>query len=186
MRVTHDYPIAAARAFAGLAAPASFNFVYVSSEGYVPAPISPPRLTVLCSADPAEKAYALYCRIKGRTETHLLALPTSNTSLAPLCVYNVRPGWVDPSASGGFHRPRGLAMRLLTDVLVAPVMRATMPNMVSPTADLARVLLDLALGDGQPLQTRPGIEAGGRTVRGSAIRRWHEIWGAGQQTHAEL
>jgi len=35
IRITHDYPIAAAKAFSSLSNTRKFNFVYVSGEGYV-------------------------------------------------------------------------------------------------------------------------------------------------------
>jgi hypothetical protein len=49
-------------------------------------------------------------------------------------------------------------------------MRRFIPSNVAPTGELAKVLLDLAIGDGMPLEGE-GIGDGGRTIRNTAIRR---------------
>jgi len=48
--------------------------------------------------------------------------------------------------------------------------RTLTPSHTSPTGLLSQVLVDLATGDGQPL-SGDGIEANGRTLRNTAIRR---------------
>ncbi|KZT20106.1 hypothetical protein NEOLEDRAFT_1101321 [Neolentinus lepideus HHB14362 ss-1] len=146
IRITYDYPMAAAKSFASLSTSGHFNFVYVSGEG----------------ADPSEKTFTLFGKIKGRAEKHLLALP------APLRVYNVRPGYVTPPNPA---RPRSAAAKILVDCLLGPVFKALAPGSVSPTSELSRVLVDLATGDGAPLKEGLGVEAGGRTLRSSGIRR---------------
>ncbi|KAJ6609354.1 hypothetical protein B0H10DRAFT_2166342 [Mycena sp. CBHHK59/15] len=139
IRITHDYPLAAAKAFSSLSGSGKFNFVYVSGEG----------------ADPTEKTFTLFGKIKGRVEVALLALPSSSPYTG-LRVFNVRPGY------------------RLVDTIVAPLLRNLMPSQVSPTDVLAKVLVDLATGDGSPLPPGSGIEAEGRTVQSIGIRRFAE------------
>jgi len=157
IRITHDYPLAAAKSFSTLSNSGKFNFVYVSGEG----------------ADPTEKTFTFFGKIKGRAEAALLALP-STPAYAALRVYNVRPGYVDPHEH---HRPRTAIKKLLVDQALAPVLRQLMPSQVSPTGTLSRVLVDLATGDGNALQAEKGsgIEDGGRTVRSLGIRRLGEL-----------
>jgi hypothetical protein len=44
------------------------------------------------------------------------------------------------------------------------------PSLAIPSDKCGEYLVKLALGDGEPLKESPGIEAGGRTVRNTAIR----------------
>lgn len=124
------------------------------------------------SADPTEKTFTLFGKIKGRTEAALLALP-STPAYSALRIYNVRPGYVDPPEH---HRPRS-AVKKAVEFVVAPTLRFLLPSQVSPTGVLSKVLLDLATGDGNVLQggKGSGIEADGRTVRSVAIRRLGEL-----------
>ncbi len=50
-----------------------------------------------------------------------------------------------------------------------PVFRGLVPSMISPTRDLAKVLTDLAMGDGAPLQGK-GVDGEGRTVSNVGMR----------------
>ena len=138
------------------------------------------RLLKLPSADPDERAWTLYGNIKGRTERTLIELPHKSPELGALCVFNVRPGAVDPPVR---HKPELLIKRL-----VIPLVRTFLPSQTSPTPELSRVLVDLALGDGKPLRDAPGIEAGGRTVRSKAIRtaQWESIYHSQQLKHEDL
>ncbi|KAH0559018.1 hypothetical protein GP486_004371 [Trichoglossum hirsutum] len=150
IRITYDFPMAAARAFATLSKPGGhFNFVYVSGEG----------------ADTTEKTFTFFGRIKGRAERDLLSLPTSDPSLSSLRIFNVRPGYVEPSPLRGRSFPYKVA-----DCTLLPVMRRLSPGRVTPGGVLAKVLTDLATGDGEPL-TGSGVEAEGRTLRSPGIRR---------------
>src|SRR5580704_14065695 len=139
IRITHDFPLAAAQAFAALPPPGGrFNFVYVSGEGY--SPRKPPLhgyrwLTQPRRADQTEKTPMLFGRIKGRTERALLALPASNLSLTSLRIYNVRPGYVYPAAEDR-HRPFALK---IADLALAPIMMRLLPGQMSPTGVLAKV-----------------------------------------------
>ncbi|KAJ6475949.1 hypothetical protein C8R47DRAFT_1052224 [Mycena vitilis] len=144
--ITHDFPIAAAKAFADLSTTGRFNFVHISGKG-------------------AESNTSLYGRTKARAEKSLLSL-----SLEPLYsalrVLNVRPAYVDNAE----YQPRPGMVRKVVYYGLAPVLRKLAPGLVTPTPLLARVCVDLAVGDGKPLEGAD-LEAGGRTVLPNAIKR---------------
>ncbi|SMR43630.1 unnamed protein product [Zymoseptoria tritici ST99CH_3D1] len=146
--ITVDYPLAAAKTFAGLGE--KMNFVHVSGEG----------------ANMSGTGPFMFGRVKGRAETALLEEQKSSHSLR---VYNVRPATIAPQ--GKYTADRDLSMQ---DRVVAPVAWAldkVWKNAVIPADKLAAVLVDLALSDGEPLPAGGGIEAEGRLVRNSAVRR---------------
>ncbi|KAF5361784.1 hypothetical protein D9756_002536 [Leucocoprinus leucothites] len=149
VQITHDYPLAAAKAFSSLSESGKFNFVYVSGEG----------------ADMTEKTFMLFGKIKGRAEKALLSLP-SQPVYSALCPFNVRPAHVIPPQH---HRPHSLGFKIVESTL-APLLKTFSPGHTSPTGPLAAVLVDLATGDGKPL-SGDGIEAEGRTLRNTAVRR---------------
>ena len=104
-----------------------------------------------------------------------------------LRVYNARPGGIDSGAeasqkvvhqlthtndggTGGQTR-LGLAMRV-GEATLLPVLRSGVyKGMHSPTGELARALVELAVGEGEPLDVR-GVEAEGRTLPNIALRRF--------------
>jgi hypothetical protein len=156
-KITYDYPTAAARAFASLTPPsAPFKFIYVSGEG---ATTKPSILT------------AHFGVIKGRAEAALLALP-KDSSYVNLRPFSVRPGGVDPSTQPEIHRyiqeSSGLAG--IASKVLLPVLRVGVPSMISPTKDLAKVLTDLAMGDGEPLSGK-GVNDEGRILANVGLRR---------------
>jgi len=115
-------------------------------------------------ADQTEKAWSLFARIKGRAEKDLITLQSSYPGR--LNIYNVRPGAVTPSQPGR----RNLAFKVLEAVLV-PTFKVVAPGMVSPVGELAKVLHDLAVGDGKALPEKGvGIEDKGRLVRSAGVR----------------
>jgi len=114
-------------------------------------------------ADQTEKAWSLFARIKGRAEKDLITLQSSYPGR--LNIYNVRPGAVTPSQPGR----RNLAFKALEAVLV-PTFKVIAPGMVSPVGELAKVLHDLAVGDGKALEKGVGIEDQGRLVRSAGVR----------------
>nr|GAT57396.1 ARM repeat-containing protein [Mycena chlorophos] len=134
LRITYDFPMAAAKAFGGLAE--KFNFVYVSGEG----------------ADPEEKSSILFAKTKGKTEKDLRALPSEYPALR---IFNVRPGYVRPSPA---QRPELSFSGRLLHGTVGSVMSAAMPSRVSPSDVLAKVLVELATGKGEPLEPGVGVE----------------------------
>ncbi|KAJ7438924.1 hypothetical protein B0H11DRAFT_2293623 [Mycena galericulata] len=102
---------------------------------------------------------------KARTEKALLEL--SLTALySSLRIFNVRPGYVDPPE---YHSRPGLGRKIVYHGL-APVLRKIAPGQVTPTGLLSRVCLDLAVGDGRPLDG-DDVLTGGRTLLPAAIRR---------------
>ncbi|RAK94986.1 putative nucleoside-diphosphate-sugar epimerases [Aspergillus ibericus CBS 121593] len=156
VKITVDYPLAAAKAFSTLSD--SFNFVYVSGEG---ATQSPGLLT------------PFFGRVKGECEQALIGLSSQYPSLKP---YSVRPAMVDPTYDPQVQQPylqrpdqSTLAKKMLRGVL-GPALRGAYPSAVSPTQYLGRFLTDLASGDGKPLQGE-GVTGEGRIISNKAFRR---------------
>jgi nucleoside-diphosphate-sugar epimerase len=156
IKITKDYALEAAIAFSSLSD--NFKFVYVSGEG---ATVKPGMFT------------PLYGRVKGETEAALLEMGKKTPSLK---VFSLRPGVVDP-----YEQPEvveALAAKLKArplwhrtgDRVLLPAFRAAYKNMVSPTKDLGRVLTELAMGNGEPLEGK-GIEGEGRTITNAGFRR---------------
>lgn len=150
--LTHDWPLEAAKAFGGAKDPTGkrFKFVYVSGEG----------------ADQTEKARAMFGRIKGRAEKDLLAL-ADDTHLS---VYNLRPAAIDGSASAS-QPERARSMQDSISAWLFPVIKTVAPKWHTPVDSLAKVAIDLAVGNGEPIKQDAGVEADGRTLRNVAIRR---------------
>jgi nucleoside-diphosphate-sugar epimerase len=156
VKLTKDYTLEAAKAFSGLSD--NFKFVYVSGEG---ATLKPGMFT------------PLFGRVKGETEAALLEMGKKTPSLK---VFSLRPGAVDPSAHPEVLK--AVAAKLnqrpmwhkVGNRVLTPALRACYPDFVSPTKDLGRVLTDLAVGDGEPLEGR-GIEGEGRTITNVGMRR---------------
>ncbi|KAL9107097.1 MAG: hypothetical protein Q9227_007963 [Pyrenula ochraceoflavens] len=153
IKITRDWPLAAAKAFEKL--PSDDNtlkFIYVSGEG---ATTTPSQLT------------PLFGRIKGQAEAALLSLSKTSPTIR---AYSVRPGYVDPQQHPEIHplvmgRRTGLMMRF-ADTAVAPIWR----RVAKGQKELGKVLTELAMREnGGPLEG-VGIEGEGRTVRNSALR----------------
>ncbi|KAJ7459075.1 hypothetical protein B0H11DRAFT_2060327 [Mycena galericulata] len=153
IRITCDYPVAAAKVFSTLSDRGYFNFVHISGEG----------------ADPTEQAWTLYGRIKGRTELALSTL-ASTPPYTTLRVFNVRPGMVDPQSLED-RSPQMKLQKKMGHMFVGPFLRVLTPSLVSPTDTLAKVLIELAAGDGNPIAPGVGVEDDGRTLRSVGIRR---------------
>jgi len=149
--ITFDYPLAAAKAFAPLSDP--FKFVYVSGEG---ATTEPSRFTMLFGV------------VKGRAESSLLSLSQTPpyTTLKP---FSVRPNAIDPSGHPAIlpFIPNQSAIRTQ---FLTPLIKRLVPGAHSPTPQLAKVLVDLAMGDGQELKGE-GISGNGRTLSNKAMKR---------------
>ena len=159
VKITYDYPVAAARAFAQLAertdgdgagsgsgsGSGKLNFVYVSGEG---ATHTPGRFT------------QLFARVKGQAELALMGLTKEEGYEGKLRTVMARPGGVDgskqPEIWGPVMQRRGWLYRAGTGPMLA-VLRATYKNMMSPTESLGRVLVELAMGEG---------DVGGKGVEG--------------------
>ncbi|KAH8433773.1 putative nucleoside-diphosphate-sugar epimerases [Aspergillus melleus] len=155
VKITLDYPLAAAKAFAGLSE--KFNFVYVSGDG---ATQNPGFLT------------PYFGSIKGKCESALIELSKTHPSLKP---YSVRPAYVDPAHDPQvwkhiLQRPDHTAGKTLLRNVMGPPLRALWSNKVSPTKELGGYLTRLASGDGRPLSGE-GVSGGGWIVSNDAFRR---------------
>lgn len=108
-------------------------------------------------------------RIKGVTESSLLAWHKSHPSFLP---YSARPGGVDPSRNPEIQPfiPALKPLMRAASVVLLPPMRVLYPSMVSPTRELGKVLVELAMGEGKPLKGK-GVEGEGRTLANVALRR---------------
>ncbi|RDW72802.1 hypothetical protein BP6252_06709 [Coleophoma cylindrospora] len=157
VKITHDYPLAAARAFTSLPDPPKpFKFVYVSGEG---ATTSPGMFT------------QYFGRIKGRAEAALLAL-SKDSSYTNLRVFSVRPGGVDPTSHPEIlsYIPQRQGALKVADKVLLPILHVVGPGILTPTKDLGRVLTDLAMGNGEALDGK-GVEDEGRTLSNAGLRR---------------
>ena len=169
VKVTYDYPIAAAKAFASLATgddgsgsgsgSGKLNFVYVSGEGVSH---NPGRFT------------QLYSRVKGQAELALMGLAKEKEYEGKLRMVMARPGGVDgtnqPEIWGPILERRGALYRAWFKPMLV-VVRATYKNMMSPTESLGRVLVELAMGEAQV--DGKGVEefGEGRVVSNIGLRR---------------
>ena len=114
-----------------------FKFIYVSGEGATP---TPSRFT------------PLYGRVKGETETALLELARQPDMRHKLSVYCVRPAAVDGTNQPWLwkevlkhHRTAFQSFYLRT--LIGPIRYLGKASWVSPTEELGRVLVDMALDE---------------------------------------
>jgi len=150
--LTHDWPLAAAKAMADLPEQGEkFKFIYISGEG----------------ADPTEKSSQMFGRIKGRAEKNLLAVATAKPALS---VYNLRPGVIDPMGDDPRNKPFSI-MGDLPMKIFGPIFKLVYPSLHTPTKSLAEISHRLAVGDGEHLAEGKGVEAEGWTLRNTAIRR---------------
>lgn len=147
--ITHDYPLAAAKAFGTLHPDAPFTFVYVSGEG---ATQTPGMFT------------PFYGKVKGQAEKTLLALQKDNPNVK---VYNVRPGAVDWTKHPEIH-PFRPPLPLWRTALMPVV--GLYKSLMTPTRELGKILTDLAMSTGEPLDGKD-ILGEGRIVPNAAIRR---------------
>lgn len=106
----------------------------------------------------------IFGKVKGQTEQSLFEFQKNTPNLN---VYNVRPGAVDWRHHPEIHAfMPGQAMykRMLIPVL------ATYKGMMTPTRELSRILTELVMSKGEPLQGKDvGME--GTLVPNAAIRR---------------
>jgi hypothetical protein len=108
-------------------------------------------------------------KIKGQAELDLLALAKTMPSLK---AYSVRPGMVDSInhsevIQATADKKHSVAYKALVAVIAAPI-RTLLPSQVSPTRELGKFLVDLALSDGSTLSGKD-IEDG-RIISNKAIR----------------
>ncbi|KAK5165859.1 uncharacterized protein LTR77_008782 [Saxophila tyrrhenica] len=130
-KITVDYPVAAAKAFAGLPKKGSFKFVYMSGEG----------------ADMDGKSSFMFGRVKGKAEKALLGL---GEEMQGLKVFNVRPATINPERR--YLQERKPTMQDRTSTLLGGVFERFWKSFVIPTPKLAKVCLDLATGDAKTMR----------------------------------
>lgn len=142
-QITYQYPIAAAKAFAGLSP--QFNFVHVSGEGVTR---TPSRFT------------QLFAKVKGEAEASLLSLLSTYPSLR---VYNVRPAFIDDTQGPKLREapPKQFSYRVAD--AMAPLVRALYPSGISPTGKLAEVLVDLVEEKRTAAKTKEALSGKGVT-----------------------
>ncbi|KAF4877958.1 Botcinic acid biosynthesis cluster B protein 16 [Colletotrichum siamense] len=163
VKITNDYPLAAAAAFSKIQSTVDkpFRFVYVSSGG---ATATPGLFT------------PYYGVVKGEAEVALAKLRTSKFN-----VESVRPMGVDPSnheAIKPYIPDPGFTYHAMSAVLV-PIMRSALRRQHTPTEHLGPFLVDLACGkhDKQLGADGDGITTinGSRILDNWAFRRLHGL-----------
>lgn len=147
-KITHDYPVAAARAFAGLGE--SFTFVYMSGEG----------------AEMDKNGGMMFERIKGKAERSLLNL---QEELPSLNVYNIRPAGINPEGNYLAERPASWIDKGIG--LTGNVLEKVYKPLVISTENLGKACVKLATSGGGPWPAAKGVEENGRLIRNVALRR---------------
>jgi hypothetical protein len=110
-------------------------------------------------------------RIKGQAELDLKALAETTPSLRQFSLrlggvdYNNHPEVIAAMAS----KNETLSMRLMRQ-LALPPLRALAPDMLTPTAEIGKFMVDLALSEGEPF-AGANVEGDGRIINNKAIRR---------------
>ncbi|KAF8522569.1 hypothetical protein BU17DRAFT_64265 [Hysterangium stoloniferum] len=153
VKITHDYAIEGARAFATLNE--SFKFIYVSGEG----------------ADPSGRTSTLFGKVKGQTEKDLHNLQVTFPTLR---TFAVRPGLIDPEGDHLKDRSR-TTLEVTMQTFVAPILRRFGKGSIIGTRPLAKALVDLVMGDGNPFPPGPGVEADGKTLSCSVLRKLSRV-----------
>jgi hypothetical protein len=148
--ITHDYPLAAAKAFSTLHPNSPFTFVYVSGEGatHTPGTFTP-----------------IFGRVKGQTETALFDFAQQNPMFK---VYNVRAGGVDWTNHPEIH-PFIPKQAMYKKVLISP-MNLVYKNMMIPTQPMGKVMMELAMSKGEPVQGSD-VSMDGTLISNIALRR---------------
>jgi hypothetical protein len=192
VRITRDYALEAAKAFSTLresatsasshetkaaggapsidgqddaveAAARKFKFIYISGEG---ATLTPKWYT------------PRFGRVKGETEQALLSLSQQARHSGTLAVYSARPAGVDALKQPWVWDPvmaekRTSFQRTWLSLLLPPI-ALLWPSQHTPTAELGKVLVEMAVDPSrEPFDPRDsGISGEGRTVGNVALRRF--------------
>ncbi|KAL1595878.1 hypothetical protein SLS60_009568 [Paraconiothyrium brasiliense] len=148
--ITHEYPLAAAQAFAKLHPNSPFTFVFVSAEG---ATQNPGMFT------------AMYSRVKGQVEKSMFDFYKATPNFK---LYTVRPAGVDWRDHPEIHSfiP---SQPLWKKTLLAPLDVLYKP-MITPTKPMGRIYTELAMSKGEPLEGKD-IQMEGRVLPNTAFRR---------------
>jgi hypothetical protein len=148
--ITHDMPLAAAKAFSSLHPDSPFTFVHVSGEG---------------ATDTPGMFTPLFGKVKGEAEASLLEFHKTRPNFCPIVV---RPAAVDWRAHPEIHP--FIPQKPWYQKVVIPVIEVGWKSMHTPTRELGKILTELAMSAGQPVQG-PDVLASGRIVPNVAIRR---------------
>lgn len=148
--ITYDYPLAAARSFATLHPDSPFVFVHVSGEG---ATQSPGTFT------------PIFGRVKGQAESALFELGKKNPMFR---VYNVRPAIVDWANHPEIHP--FIPKQEMYKVAVAAAVRPFWKNFMTPTRNMGKVMTELAMSRGEPLEG-PTVGMEGRLIPNTHLRQ---------------
>ncbi|KAK1657007.1 nucleoside-diphosphate-sugar epimerase [Colletotrichum godetiae] len=144
VKITKDYTLEAAKAFANLPPDNEpFRFIYVSGEG---ATQTPGRFS------------AIFARVKGETETLLSEMRAANPRLR---AESVRPAFVDKAGHKAVetYAPNAGALYNTMNMFLGPVIRTALPSFVSPTEVLGRFMAEMAMG-----KVDDGLAAGGKGI----------------------
>jgi hypothetical protein len=150
LEITHDYPLAAAKAFSTLHPDSPFTFVYVSGEG---ATHTPSLFT------------QIYARVKGQTELALYNLAKATPNLK---VYNIRPGGVDWTNHPEIHA--FIPHQQWWKKAMIPGLNVVYKGLMTPTKPMGRIMTELAMKRGEKLEGS-GIEMEGTLVTNEGFRR---------------
>lgn len=136
-RITYDFTLAAARAFAEQCP--GKTFIYVSGAG----------------TDSTEQGRAMWARVKGATENALLALgrgvterseaapPGAPETQLPLEAYMFRPGFIQP-LHGGTSKTRLYRVIYAVTAPLLPLLRRIAPRFVTTTEEVGQAMLQVA------------------------------------------
>jgi uncharacterized protein YbjT (DUF2867 family) len=136
-KITVDYTIEFARILRGSSPDAAFSFL--SGSG----------------ADPTGRSRMAFARYKGEAEKALLAAGFSR-------VYIFRPAYIYPVEP---RKEPNVSYRLLRGIY--PVFRVLFPNLVVPADDLARAMVEVAVG---ATEERGGLVLENRDIRAMVAR----------------
>ncbi|GJC78692.1 protein fmp52, mitochondrial [Colletotrichum liriopes] len=131
VKITKDYTLEAAKAFANLPPENEpFRFIYVSGKG---ATQQPGRFS------------AIFARVKGETETLLSEMRAANPRLR---TESIRPAFVDNvdhDAIKPYVPDPGMLYKLM-NVSLASMTRTLLPSFVSPTEIMGKFMAEMAMG----------------------------------------
>ncbi|EGO58728.1 hypothetical protein NEUTE1DRAFT_38537 [Neurospora tetrasperma FGSC 2508] len=145
VKITKDFPLAAAAAFQTLPPSSSsppdqdkqpFRFIYVSGEGTTTTPLSSkPLLSRLTTP--------WFAIIKGQAELALSQL--SSPTFLP---FSMRPAFIDAAAHPAIHPyiPKVSGLYTLSNCVLGPPIRVGYKKMWSPTEHLGKFLVEMAMG----------------------------------------
>ena len=108
---------------------------------------------------------ALFARVKGETEKSLLAISSENPGLR---VFNVRPGFIDPTQGLPLREGQQPFMFRAMN-FAAPAIRALAPSHVIPTGSLANVLVRCVEEKGSLDEIRSKMNGVGCIIEGDNI-----------------